>query len=95
MFALYESMPPMQSTEYQATIPQKFQIIMHNYGNVQTTNQSKSLPCFRVVVTSLDSINGWLIQTLLRGENDSKQFDEIQVTGSRYVLRKPKNCSKG
>ena len=33
------------------------------------------------VVTSLDSINGWLIQTLLRGENDSKQSDEIQANG--------------
>jgi len=30
-------------------------------------------------VTSLDGINGWSIQTLLRGENDSKQSDEIQA----------------
>ena len=30
---------------------------------------------------SLDGINGWSIQTLLRGENDSKQSDEIQATG--------------
>ena len=29
---------------------------------------------------SLDGINSWLIQTLLRGENDSKQSDEIQAT---------------
>ena len=43
-----------------------------------TINQSKSLPGFQVVM-SLDSINGWLIQTLLRGENDSKQSDEIQA----------------
>ena len=28
---------------------------------------------------SWDGINGWLIQTLLRGENDSKQSDEIQA----------------
>ena len=41
-------------------------------------NQSKSLPGFQVVM-SLDSINVWLIQTLLRGENDSKQSGEIQV----------------
>ena len=41
-------------------------------------NQSKPLPSFQVVM-SLDSINGWLIQTLLRGENDSKQSDEIQA----------------
>ena len=43
-----------------------------------TINQSKPLPSFQVVM-SLDSINGWLIQTLLRGENDSKQSDEIQA----------------
>ena len=30
-----------------------------------------------VVVTSLDGINGWSIQTSLRGKNDSKQSDEI------------------
>ena len=29
---------------------------------------------------SLDGINDWSIQTLLRGENDSKQSDEIQAT---------------
>ena len=32
-----------------------------------------------MVVTSLDGINGWSIQTLVRGENDSKQLDEIQA----------------
>ena len=32
------------------------------------------------IVTSLNSINGWSIQKLLRGENDSKQSDEIQAT---------------
>ena len=42
--------------------------------------QSKSLPGFRVVTTSLDVITGRSIQTLLRGENDSKQSDEIQAT---------------
>ena len=30
-------------------------------------------------MTSLDSINGLSIQTLLRGENDSKQSDEFQA----------------
>ena len=30
-------------------------------------------------MTSLDSINGSSIQTLLSGENDSKQSDEIQA----------------
>ena len=29
-----------------------------------------------IVVTSLDGINGWSIQTLLRGENNSKQSDK-------------------
>ena len=45
----------------------------------QSTNQ-KSLHGF-LVVTSLDGINGPSIQTLLRGENDSKQSDEIQAMG--------------
>ena len=31
-------------------------------------------------MTSLDGINGPSIQTLLRGENDSKQSDEFQAT---------------
>ena len=30
-------------------------------------------------MTSLDGINGWSIQTLLTGENDSKWSDEIQT----------------
>ena len=93
MFELNERMPGMRSAEYQATIPLKFFIIIHNYVNVQTINQSKSLPGFRVVVTSLHSINGWSIQLLLRGENDSRLSDEIQAT-SRYVLRKPKGVQK-
>jgi len=49
-----------------------------------TINQSKSLLDFRVVMASLDGINGPSIQTLLRGENDSKQSDEIQA--SKYAL---------
>ena len=79
MFELHASMPWMWSAEYQATIPLKFRVIMPNYANVLPINQSKSLPGFRVVVTSVDGINGWSIQTLLRGENDSKQSDEIQA----------------
>ena len=43
-------------------------------------NQSKPLPGFRVVMASLDVTNGQSIQTLLRGQNDSKQSDEIQAT---------------
>ena len=34
MFELNERMPGMRSAEYQATIPQKFVIIIHNYANV-------------------------------------------------------------
>ena len=56
MFELHASMPSMQSADYQAKIPQKFPIIIHNYANVETINQSKSLPGFRVVVTSLDGL---------------------------------------
>ena len=93
MFELHASMPPMQSAEYQAKLLQKFPIIIHNYANVQTINQSKSLPGFREVVTSLDGINGQSIQVLLRGENNSKQSHEIQVT-RRYVLRKAKGVQR-
>ena len=57
--------------QFQTTILLKFIIIIHNYANVWAINQSKSLPGFPVV-TSLDSINGQLIQMLLRGGNDSK-----------------------
>ena len=45
----------------------------------QSTWIKITTPGFQVVVTSLDGINGWLIQTLLRGENDLKQSDEIQA----------------
>ena len=80
MFELHASMPPMRSAEYQATIPPKFLIVIHNYANIQTINQSKSLPGFRVAVTSLDGINGWSIPKLLRGEKHSKHSDEIQAS---------------
>ena len=49
MFELHASMPPMRSAEYQAKIPLKFLKIIHNYANISTINQSKSLPSFRVV----------------------------------------------
>ena len=48
MFELRERMLGMRSAEYQATIPLKFFIIIHNYANVQTINQSKSPPGCRV-----------------------------------------------
>ena len=49
MLELTERMQGMRSAEYQMTIPLKFFIIIHNYANVWTINQSKSLPGFRVV----------------------------------------------
>ena len=49
MFELNERMPGMRSAEYQATIPLKVFMIIHNYANVSTINQSKSLPGFRIV----------------------------------------------
>ena len=39
-------------------------------------------------MTSLDGINGPLIQTLLRGENDSKQSDEFQATCAPEFVEK-------
>ena len=80
MFELHAIMPTMRSAEYQAKIPLKFLKSKHNYANIQTINQSKSLPGFRVIVTSVDGINGWSIQTLLRRENDLKQSKEIQAS---------------
>ena len=79
MFELHASIQGMLSAEYQMTISLKFLIIMHNYVNVYTINQSQSPPSFRVVVMSLDGINGPSIQT---GENDAKQSDEIQARGT-------------
>ena len=38
-------------------------------------------------MTSPDGINGWSIQTLLRGENDSKQSDEFQAKGNTEVIK--------
>ena len=37
-------------------------------------------------MTSLDGINGRSTQTLLKGENDSKQSDEFQATGEGVEL---------
>ena len=39
----------------------------------------------------MDGINSWSIQTLLRGENDSKQSDEIQAK-SKYEYDKMQLC---
>ena len=44
MFELHTSMPPMRSAEYQATIPLKFLIIIHNYTNIQTIIQHTCQP---------------------------------------------------
>ena len=53
---LHASVPSMRSADYKTTVPLQFLIIIHNYANVWTINQSKSLPGFWVV-TSLDGIN--------------------------------------
>ena len=48
-------------------------------------------------MTSLDGINGLSIQTLLRGENDSKQSDEFQAklnTGFTVFSNMPKRTEK-
>ena len=60
----------MRSAEYQAN----------------ECDQSKSLPGFRVVVTSRYSVKGWSIHTLLREENDSKQSDEIQAKQDAQIV---------
>ena len=47
-----------------------------------------------MVVTSLGGINGWSIQTLVRGENDSKQLDEIQaIPGWDWKNHLVKKCN--
>ena len=38
-------------------------------------------------MTSLDDINGPSIQTLLRGENDSKESDEIQANAEARTIK--------
>ena len=38
-------------------------------------------------MTSLDGINGWSIQTLLRGDNDSKQSDEFQAITKQVFFK--------
>ena len=39
-------------------------------------------------MTSLDSLHGWSIQTLLRGENDSKRSDEFQAINNIHKMEK-------
>ena len=67
IFELHASMPGVRSAKYQTTVPLKFLIIIHNYANDWTINQSKSPPGFPVVM-SLDGMNGGSIQTLLSWE---------------------------
>ena len=61
----------------------------------QSTWIKITTPGFQVVVTSLDAIYGWLIQTLLRGENDSKQSDEIQAIWFDHEFETEKNLNQG
>ena len=84
-FAVYDKdyrnvwTPRKQSAELSSDNPAEISHKRMFRELTNSLNQSKSLPGFRVV-TSLDGINGRLIQTLLRRENDSKQWDEIQAT---------------
>ena len=65
-FRQVQYLPGMQSADYQTTVLlQFFIIIVHNFVNVWTINQSKSLPGFQVV-DSLDGINGRSSEMLLR-----------------------------
>ena len=98
MFELTERMPGMRSAEYQITSPLKFFIIIHNYANVQTINQSKSLRGFRVVsdVTGQHK-NGSSIQTLLRLRkrlelSNRMNFRLNQTSKSTYFFTR--SCSK-
>ena len=46
MFELHKRIPEMQSAEYQAIIPLKFFIIIHNYANVHSRREkSLGLSC--------------------------------------------------
>ena len=60
------------------------------FGQSTYQNHFESLPGFRVVM-SVDGINGRSIQTLLRGENDSKQSNEIQAVYHFYIIARLKN----
>ena len=43
---------------------------------------------------SMDGINGWSIETLLRGENDSEKSDEIQAKPGISLVREFKRVGK-
>ena len=47
MFELNERMPGMRSAEYQATIPLKFFIIIHNYAMFRQSTNQNHYPVFR------------------------------------------------
>ena len=66
--------------------PAKILIIIQDYANVWAINKSKSLPGFRVV-TSLDGIKGWSIQTLLRGRREEKTTRSNRLKFRATVFR--------
>ena len=72
-------------------IKQQSAKISHNYTwlcKCLDNQPIKITTWFRVVATSLDGINGWSIQTLLRGENDLKHLDEIQKSQGGTGVRR-------
>ena len=70
-------------------------IIMRMFRQSTWIKIKITTPGFRVVVASLDSINSWSIQMLLRGENDSKQSDEIQAIWFDHEFETEKNLNQG
>ena len=53
---------------------------MHKLCECLDNQSIKITTRFSGNINTRDGINGWSIQTLLRGENDSKQSDKIQAT---------------
>ena len=70
-------------------------IIMRMFRQSTWIKIKITTPGFRVVVASLDGINSWSIQMLLRGENDSKQLDEIQAIWFDHEFETEKNLNQG
>ena len=78
-------------TEYQKTVPLQFRthVIIHNYANVWTINQSKSLHGFREVA-SLDSINGSSNQTRPEKTADISAYGTRVSMGLTDRRKRPK-----
>ena len=85
-------MPGIQSTGYQTTVPTNISHnIIHNYANVWTINQSKSLPGFRLV-TSLDSINGPVNSDIADGVKMTQSNCLKFRLNNSYFKKEAKTC---